>query len=107
MHATRAAAEEGIVPGGGVAYVRSLKALEALNLDGEQAFGVEIVRKAIVQPLWKIATNAGHKRRGDQQDQRRHRHVRLHARTEVYEDLEKAGVIDPAKVSRSALQNAE
>ncbi len=107
MHATRAAVEEGIVPGGGVAYVRSLKALEALKLSGEQAFGVEIIRKAIVQPLWKIATNAGHEgavvinKVKDGAGA-----FGFNARTEVYEDLEKAGVIDPAKVSRSALQNA-
>jgi chaperonin GroEL len=107
MHATRAAVEEGIVPGGGVAYVRALKALEAMKLTGEQALGVEIIRKAIVQPLWKIATNAGHEgavvinkvKDGTGA-------FGFNARTEVYEDLEKAGVIDPAKVSRSALQNA-
>ncbi len=107
MHATRAAVEEGIVPGGGVAYVRALKALDAMKLEGEQAFGVEIVKKAIVQPLWKIATNAGHEgavvinkvKEGTGA-------FGFNARTDVYEDLEKAGVIDPAKVSRSALQNA-
>ncbi len=107
MHATRAAVEEGIVPGGGVAYVRALKALDAMKLEGEQQFGVEIVKKAIVQPLWKIATNAGCEgavvinkvKEGTGA-------FGFNARTEVYEDLEKAGVIDPAKVSRSALQNA-
>jgi chaperonin GroEL len=107
MHATRAAVEEGIVPGGGVAYLRTLKALEALKLGGELDFGVEIVRKAIVQPLWKIATNAGHEgavvvnkvKEGTGA-------FGFNARTEAWEDLEKAGVIDPAKVSRCALQNA-
>ncbi len=107
MHATRAAVEEGIVPGGGVAYVRAIKALEALKLPGEQSFGVEIVKKAIAQPMWKIATNAGCEgavvvnkvKEGSGA-------FGFNARTETYEDLEKAGVIDPAKVSRSALQNA-
>jgi chaperonin GroEL len=107
MHATRAAVEEGIVPGGGVAYVRALKALDALKLPGEQAFGVEIVKRAIVQPMWKIATNAGCEgavvvnkvKEGTGA-------FGFNARTETYEDLEKSGVIDPAKVSRSALQNA-
>ncbi|MCA2977382.1 MAG: chaperonin GroEL [Myxococcaceae bacterium] len=107
MHATRAAVEEGIVPGGGVAFVRTLKALETLKLGGEQDFGVEIIRKAITQPLWKIATNAGHEgavvvnkvKEGTGA-------FGFNARTEAWEDLEKAGVIDPAKVSRCALQNA-
>ncbi len=107
MHATRAAVEEGIVPGGGVAYLRALKALDGLKLSGEQDFGVEIVKKALQQPLWKIATNAGHEGavvvnkvmegKGG---------FGFNARTEKYEDLEKAGVIDPTKVSRCALQNA-
>ncbi|MBX7097219.1 MAG: chaperonin GroEL [Myxococcaceae bacterium] len=107
LHATRAAVEEGIVPGGGVAYVRSLKALAGLKLNSEQAFGVEIIKKAITQPLWKIATNAGLEgavvvnkvAEGSGA-------FGFNARTEVYEDLEKAGVIDPTKVARCALQNA-
>jgi chaperonin GroEL len=107
MHATRAAVEEGIVPGGGVAFIRTLKALDGLKLGGEQDFGVEIIRKAITQPLWKIATNAGHEgavvinkvKEGTGA-------FGFNARTEAWEDLEKAGVIDPAKVSRCALQNA-
>jgi len=107
MHATRAAVEEGIVPGGGVAYVRALKALEAMKLEGEQAFGVEIVRRAIVQPLWKIATNAGHEGAVVINKVKEGKGAfGFNARTEIYEDLEKAGVIDPAKVARSALQNA-
>jgi chaperonin GroEL len=107
MHATRAAVEEGIVTGGGVAFVRTLKALDGLKLGGEQDFGVEIIRKAITQPLWKIAVNAGHEgavvinkvREGTGA-------FGFNARTETWEDLEKAGVIDPAKVTRCALQNA-
>jgi chaperonin GroEL len=107
MHATRAAVEEGIVPGGGVALVRALKALDGLNLEGAQAFGVEIIKKAITQPLWKIAQNAGaegavviDKVREGQGG------FGFNARTETYEDLLAAGVIDPAKVTRCALQNA-
>ncbi len=107
MHATRAAVEEGIVPGGGVAFIRTLPALDSLKLGGEQDFGVEIIRKAITQPLWKIASNAGHEgavvinkvKDGTGA-------FGFNARTEAWEDLVKAGVIDPAKVTRCALQNA-
>jgi chaperonin GroEL len=96
MHATRAAVEEGIVPGGGVAFIRTLKALDGLKLGGEQDFGVEIIRKAITQPLWKIATNAGHEGA-----------VVINKVKEGTGAFGfKAGVIDPAKVSRCALQNA-
>ncbi|WP_375758569.1 chaperonin GroEL [Corallococcus exercitus] len=107
LHATRAAVEEGIVPGGGVAYIRSLKALDGLKLGGEQDFGVEIIRKALQEPLRKISSNAGIEgavvinkvKEGTGA-------YGFNARTEVYEDLEKAGVIDPTKVERTALQNA-
>ncbi|WP_224360694.1 chaperonin GroEL [Hyalangium versicolor] len=107
LHATRAAVEEGIVPGGGVAYLRTLGALDKLKLGGEQDFGVEIIKKALAQPLWKIASNAGLEgavvinkvKEGSGA-------FGFNARTEVYEDLEKAGVIDPTKVERTALQNA-
>ncbi|MGV3620730.1 MAG: chaperonin GroEL, partial [Archangium sp.] len=107
MHATRAAVEEGIVPGGGVALIRALKVLETLQPGGEQNFGVEIIKKAITQPLWKIATNAGHEgavvinKVADGKGG-----FGFNARTEKYEDLLAAGVIDPAKVTRAALQNA-
>jgi chaperonin GroEL len=107
LHATRAAVEEGIVAGGGVAYVRCLPALEKLKLGGEQDFGVEIVRRAITEPLKRIAENAG------QEGAVVFNRVKegkgafgFNARTEVFEDLEKAGVIDPTKVERTALQNA-
>ena len=107
LHATRAAVEEGIVPGGGVAYLRCLAALEKLKLDGAQGFGVEIIRRALKEPLRKIAFNAGaegavvlDKVLGGQGA------FGFNAQTEAYEDLEKAGVIDPTKVERSALQNA-
>jgi chaperonin GroEL len=108
LHATRAAVEEGIVPGGGVAYLRSLAALKKLELpEGDQRFGVEIVRKAVEWPARRIAQNAGvdgavvvskiMEGKGA---------FGFNAATETYEDLEKAGVIDPTKVSRTALQNA-
>jgi len=107
LHATRAAVEEGIVPGGGVAYLRCLPALETVKVPGEQSFGVDIVKRALTEPLRKIATNAGlegavvvDKVRGGQGA------FGLNARTETYEDLEKAGVIDPTIVARTALQNA-
>jgi chaperonin GroEL len=107
MHATKAAVEEGIVPGGGVALLRAARALERLTLTGDQLVGVQIVRRAIEQPMRHIATNAGAegaivvaKVKEMKQDEG------FNAATEVYEDLVKAGVIDPAKVVRSALQNA-
>ncbi len=107
MHATKAAVEEGIVPGGGVALLRASKALDSLKLEGDQAVGVAIIRRAIEEPCRWIATNAGHEGsivvakvkegKGDEG---------FNAATDVYEDLVKAGVIDPAKVVRNALQNA-
>ena len=107
MHATKAAVEEGIVPGGGVALLRGAKALEGLKLTGDQLVGLQIVRRAIEEPMRFIATNAGAegsivvaKVKEMKQDEG------FNAATEVYEDLVKAGVIDPAKVVRSALQNA-
>jgi len=107
MHATRAAVEEGVVVGGGVALLRCLKALDKLKLEESQAAGVEIVKKAAQQPLAKIATNAGwegavviDKVLGGKAN------FGFNARTEAFEDLVKAGVIDPAKVTRCALQNA-
>jgi chaperonin GroEL len=107
LHATRAAVEEGIVPGGGVAYLRALDPLKSLKVEGEQKFGVQIVMKALEWPARKIAMNAGFdgpvvvhrilEGKGS---------FGFNAQTEVYEDLDKAGVIDPTKVSRTALQNA-
>jgi chaperonin GroEL len=107
LHATRAAVEEGIVPGGGVAYIRTLPALDKLKVPEEHAHGVEIIKKAITQPLWKISQNAGWEgavvinRVKEGKDA-----FGFNARTEEFEDLYKAGVIDPTKVSRTALQNA-
>ncbi len=107
MHATKAAVEEGIVPGGGVALVRAAKALDKLKLEGDQLVGLQIIRRAIEEPMRHIATNAGAegsivvaKVKDLKQDEG------FNAATDTYEDLVKAGVIDPAKVVRSALQNA-
>jgi chaperonin GroEL len=112
MHATRAAVEEGIVPGGGVTLVRAAKALEKLDLtkdgDPDEQIGVTIVKRALEEPLRQIVQNAGkegavvvERIRGDKND-----NFGFNAETEVYEDLVKAGVIDPTKVTRTALQNA-
>jgi chaperonin GroEL len=113
MHATRAAVEEGIVPGGGVALVRAAKVLEKFDAtkdggDTDEQIGVNIVRRALEEPLRQIVQNAGkegavvvERVRGDKNDS-----FGFNAQTEVFEDLVKAGVIDPAKVTRTALQNA-
>ena len=107
LHATRAAVEEGIVAGGGVAYLRTQKALDKLKLEGDEAVGVHIVRRALEFPTRQLADNAGQegaiivqeikKRSGDQG---------FNVATGEYEDLVKAGVVDPTKVTRTALQNA-
>jgi chaperonin GroEL len=107
MHATKAAVEEGIVPGGGVALIRASKALDSLKLEGDQAIGVQLIKRAIEEPSRWIATNAGlegsiivaqlKEGKGDHG---------FNAATEKFEDLVAAGVIDPAKVVRNALQNA-
>ena len=107
LHATRAAVEEGIVAGGGVAYLRTQKALDKLKLEGDEAVGVQIVRRALEFPTRQLAENAGQegavivqevkKRSGDEG---------FNVATGEYEDLVKAGVVDPTKVTRTALQNA-
>jgi len=107
MHATKAAVEEGIVPGGGVALIRAGKALETLKLEGDQQIGVNIVRRAIEEPLRWIATNAGKEGSiilGKVKDT--DGSVGYNAQDDKIEDLIAAGVIDPTKVVRSALQNA-
>jgi len=109
MHATRAAVEEGIVPGGGVTLVRAAKALDNLKLaDEDEQIGVNIVRRALEEPLRQIAQNAG--REGAVIVERvkieKNENFGFNAESEEYEDLVKAGVIDPAKVARTALQNA-
>jgi chaperonin GroEL len=107
MHATKAAVEEGIVPGGGVALIRASKALKTLNLGGDQQVGVNIVARAIEEPMRWIATNAGHEGSIVVQKVREMKDSEgFNAQTETYEDLVKAGVIDPTKVVRSALQNS-
>ncbi len=107
LNATRAAVEEGIVPGGGVAYLRTLPALDKIKLEGDQQIGVNIVKKAIEEPMKMICANAGfegaiivEKVKGKKGD------YGFNARTDTYENLSKAGVIDPTKVTRYALQNA-
>src|SRR5512143_2739948 len=107
MHATKAAVEEGIVAGGGVALLRCLEAVAAVKAEGDEAVGVSIVRRALEEPLRQIAGNAGHEGavvvarvrelKGDEG---------FNAQTDVYENLVEAGIIDPTKVVRCALQNA-
>ncbi|MBP7764590.1 MAG: chaperonin GroEL [Deltaproteobacteria bacterium] len=107
LHATRAAVEEGIVPGGGVAYLRALPALGKLELAGDEQIGVNIVRKAIEEPIKMIAANAGLE--GSivvEKVKEKKGSFGFNARTDVYEDMIAAGVIDPTKVTRFALQNA-
>ena len=108
MHATKAAAEEGIVAGGGTALIRASKALDKLVLEGDQKVGLQIIRRAIEEPMRWIATNAGHEGSIIVSKVRELKNADegFNAQTEVYEDLVKAGVIDPTKVVRSALQNA-
>jgi len=107
MHATKAAVEEGIVPGGGVALIRASKVLKDLKLGGDQQIGVNIVARAIEEPLRWIATNAGLEGSIVVQRVREMKDTEgFNALTDTYEDLVKAGVIDPAKVVRSALQNS-
>jgi len=107
LHATRAAVEEGIVPGGGVALVRAIPALETMALPGEQQYGVNILRRALEEPLRQIATNAGLEGAVVVNEVREGRGAfGYNAATERYEDLAKAGVMDPTKVVRVALQNA-
>jgi len=108
MHATRAAVEEGIVPGGGTALLRCIAVLEKLKLQDDEAIGVNIVRRALEEPMRQIAQNAGHEgavvigRVRDSKDD----NFGFNAETGEFTDLVKAGVIDPAKVTRLALQNA-
>jgi chaperonin GroEL len=114
MHATRAAVEEGIVPGGGVALVRAAKVLEKYQVnpngegDPDEQIGVNIVRRALEEPLRQIVQNAG--KEGavvvERVRSEKSENVGFNAATETFEDLVKAGVIDPAKVTRTALQNA-
>jgi chaperonin GroEL len=107
LHATRAAVEEGIVAGGGVALIRAQKALDHLHLEGDEAIGLQIVRRAIEAPLRQLADNAGQEGALIVQEvKKRKGNEGYNVATGVYEDLIKAGVVDPAKVTRSALQHA-
>jgi chaperonin GroEL len=107
LNATRAAVEEGIVPGGGVAYLRTLSALDKMKLEGDEAVGVRIVKKALEEPIKMIANNAGME--GSivlEKVKEKKGAYGFNARTDKYEDMIAAGVIDPTKVARFALQNA-
>ncbi len=107
LHATRAAVEEGIVPGGGVALLRTLKALGNLQLEGEEQLGVNLIKKAIEEPVRQIANNAGFEGSVVVQKVIEGKgNFGFNAENGNYEDLLEAGIIDPTKVTRSALQNA-
>jgi len=107
VSATKAAIEEGIVPGGGVAYIRALRALDNVKLQGDEQVGVELLRRALEEPMRMIAENAG--KSGAVVVERVKQETGAfgyNAATDTYEDLIAAGIIDPAKVTRFALQNA-
>ena len=107
LHATRAAVEEGIVPGGGVALIRAQRVLDGLKLEGDEKIGAEIVRRAIEQPLRTLADNAGLEGALIVSEcKRRKGNEGLNIATGEWVDLVKAGVVDPTKVTRSALQHA-
>ncbi len=105
--ATKAAVEEGIVPGGGVALLRTQKALDGVDVKGEEMIGIAILKKAVEEPIRAIAENAG--KEGSvvtEEIKKRQGSEGYNAQTDVYEDLLSAGIVDPTKVTRSALQNA-
>jgi chaperonin GroEL len=108
MHATRAAVEEGIVPGGGVAFIRALPALDKLKLDHDDQIGVNIVKRALEEPLRMIASNAGFEGAVviGKVKESKDANLGFNAATEEYTDMIAAGILDPAKVTRTALQNA-
>jgi chaperonin GroEL len=107
LHATRAAVEEGIVPGGGVALIRAQKVLDNLTLEGDEKIGMLIVKRAIEEPLRTLADNAGEEGALIVQEVKKRKGAEgYNVATGVYEDLIRAGVVDPAKVTRSALQHA-
>jgi chaperonin GroEL len=108
MHATRAAVEEGIVPGGGVALMRCSDTIEALKLEGDEKIGANIVRRALEEPLRQIVGNAGEEGAivVGRIKESKENNFGYNAQTNKFEDLVKAGVIDPTKVARTALQNA-
>jgi len=107
LNATRAAVEEGVIPGGGVAFVRCGAALAGLKLDGDEAVGATIIRRALEEPIRQLASNAGAE--GSivvQKVTEGSGSFGYNVATDTYEDLMAAGVVDPTKVARSALQNA-
>ena len=107
LHATRAAVEEGIVPGGGVAFIRAQRVLDNLKLEGDEKIGMQIVRRAIEEPLRQLADNAGQEGALIVQEVKKRKGAEgYNVATDEYVDLIKAGVVDPTKVTRSALQNA-
>ncbi len=107
LNATRAAVEEGIVPGGGVTYIRALPALEKVKMEGDQQFGSNIVKRALEEPIRQIAENAGVEGSVVVEKVKHEKGAfGFNAATDVYEDLMKAGIVDPTKVVRLALQNA-
>src|ERR687897_838846 len=109
LHATKAAVEEGIVPGGGTAYLRCIKALDTIkDVPAEQKVGLDIIRRALEEPIRQIVNNAGGETVGGVGKVREDKNVNAgyKAATEEYVDMIKAGIIDPTKVSRTALQNA-
>jgi chaperonin GroEL len=108
LHATRAAVEEGIVPGGGVALINCIDAVEGLKLAGDEKIGAGIIRRALESPMRQIAANAGQDGAVVVQNVRQAKKAGwgYNAATDKYEDLVKSGVIDPTKVTRTALQNA-
>ncbi|HEY6293655.1 MAG TPA: chaperonin GroEL [Terriglobia bacterium] len=108
MHATKAAVEEGIVPGGGVALVRSIPALDKLKAEGDEQIGINIVKRSLEEPLRMIVQNAGHEGAVVVEKVRSNSnaHFGFNAQTEAFGDLVEEGVIDPTKVVRTALQNA-
>jgi chaperonin GroEL len=108
LHATRAAVEEGIVPGGGVAFLRCLKSLDSLKVsEGDQEIGVNIVKRAIEEPIRQIVVNAGKEGAVIVEDvKKKDGGYGWNAAKEKFEDLMQAGIIDPTKVTRTALENA-
>jgi chaperonin GroEL len=107
LHATRAAVEEGIIPGGGVALLRCIPALEKLKLHGDQQFGVNIIKRALEEPIRQIVENAGFEGSVVVEKVKAEKpNVGFDASKEEYVDMLKAGIIDPTKVTRCALQNA-
>jgi chaperonin GroEL len=107
LNATRAAVEEGVIPGGGVGFVRCVAALAGLKLDGDEAVGATIIRRALEEPIRQLASNAGAE--GSlvvQKVTEGSGSFGYNVATDTYEDLMAAGVVDPTKVTRSALQNA-